>query len=128
MCDSAEHAAVRMNDAMRINSAEDLDVYCLAYSLAMQIFEVSKRFPPEERYALTSQIRRSSRSTALNLREAWAKRIYESQFVSKLAPEAVLGLAPQATEGRRSATQNRNVRGGGVVRCGHRPDGSRHFG
>ncbi len=69
---------------MRINSAEDLDVYCLAYSLAMQIFEVSKRFPPEERYALTSQIRRSSRSTAFNLREAWAKRRYESHFVSKL--------------------------------------------
>jgi four helix bundle protein len=75
---------VRRSEAMRINSAEELRVYRLAYSLAMHIFEISKRFPPEERYALTSQIRRSSRSTALNLREAWAKRRYESHFVSKL--------------------------------------------
>jgi len=50
----------------------------------MGIFELSKRFPPEERYALTSQIRRSSRSVCLNLREAWAKRRYEAHFVSKL--------------------------------------------
>lgn len=45
---------------------------------------MSKRFPPEERYALTGQIRRSSRSVCLNLREAWAKRRYEAHFVSKL--------------------------------------------
>src|SRR5688500_4063268 len=50
----------------------------------MKIFEVSKRFPPEERYALTGQIRRSSRSVCLNLREAWAKRRYAAHFVSKL--------------------------------------------
>ena len=50
----------------------------------MEIFESSKAFPPEERYALTSQIRRSSRSICLNLREAWAKRRYEAHFVSKL--------------------------------------------
>ena len=48
------------------------------------MFEASKRFPPEEKYALTSQIRRSSRSVCLNLREAWAKRRYEAHFVSKL--------------------------------------------
>ena len=55
-----------------------------AYALAMRIFEISRRFPHEERYALTGQIRRSSRSICLNLREAWAKRRYEAHFVSKL--------------------------------------------
>src|SRR5437879_12618680 len=68
----------------RINSAKDLDVYRLAYELAMAIFELSKRFPPEEKFALTGQIRRSSRSVCLNLREAWAKRRYEGHFISKL--------------------------------------------
>src|SRR6266699_1319172 len=69
---------------MRINSAKDLDVYKKAYELAMKVFEVSKGFPPEERFALTGQVRRSSRSVCLNLREAWAKRRYEAHFVSKL--------------------------------------------
>ena len=69
---------------MRLNSAKDLEVYKKAYRLAMRIFEVSKRFPPEERFALTGQIRRSSRSVCLNLREGWAKRRYEAHFVSKL--------------------------------------------
>ena len=68
----------------RIESAKDLRVYKLAYELAMQIFELTKKFPSEEKYALTSQIRRSSRSICLNLREAWAKRRYEAHFVSKL--------------------------------------------
>jgi hypothetical protein len=54
----------------RINSAKDLVVYKAAYELAMKIFELSKRFPTEEKFALTSQIRRSSRSVCLNLREA----------------------------------------------------------
>src|SRR3990172_1233167 len=69
---------------MRLNSAKDLEVYKKAYDLAMTIFELSKKFPLEERFALTSQIRRSSRSVCLNLREAWAKRRYEAHFVSKL--------------------------------------------
>jgi len=69
---------------MRINSAKDLDVYKKAYELAMRIFELSKHFPPEERFALTGQVRRSSRSVCLNLREAWAKRRYEAHFISKL--------------------------------------------
>jgi len=68
----------------RINSAKDLAVYKAAYELAMKIFELSKRFPTEEKFALTSQIRRSSRSVCLNLREAWAERRYEAHFVSKL--------------------------------------------
>ena len=67
-----------------IRSAKELRVYIKAYELSMRIFEISKRFPPEERYALTSQVRRSSRSVCTNLREAWAKRRYEAHFVSKL--------------------------------------------
>jgi four helix bundle protein len=66
---------------MRINSAKDLEVYKKACALAMQLFEISKSFPSEERYALTNQIRRSSRSVCLNLREAWAKRRYEAHFI-----------------------------------------------
>ena len=69
---------------MQIRSAKELDVYRKAYELAMRIFDASRTFPAEERYALTSQIRRSSRSVCLNLREAWAKRRYEAHFVSKL--------------------------------------------
>jgi four helix bundle protein len=69
---------------MIIRSAKELEVYRKAYELAMLIFQVSKRFPPEERYALTGQIRRSSRSVCMNLREAWAKRRYTAHFVSKL--------------------------------------------
>lgn len=69
---------------MQINSAKELRVYKKAYELAMRVFELSKNFPPEERFALTGQIRRSSRSVCLNLREAWAKRRYEAHFISKL--------------------------------------------
>jgi four helix bundle protein len=69
---------------MQIESAKDLDVYKLANEFAMEIFEITKSFPSEEKYALTSQIRRSSRSICLNLREAWAKRRYAAHFVSKL--------------------------------------------
>jgi four helix bundle protein len=70
---------------MQLNSAKELDVYKKAYELAMTIFRVSKQFPDEEHFALTSQIRRSSRSVCLNLREAWAKRRYGAHFVNKLA-------------------------------------------
>ena len=63
----------------------DLKVYQLAYKLAMEIFEESKSFPKEERYSLTDQIRRSSRSVCANLGEAWRKRRYEAAFVSKLS-------------------------------------------
>jgi four helix bundle protein len=64
---------------------KDQEVYKAGYRLAMLVYRLSRAFPPEERYALTSQVRRSSRSICLNLREAWAKRRYSSQFVSKLA-------------------------------------------
>lgn len=69
---------------MRLNSAKDLEVYHKGYELAMKVFQVSKSFPPEEKFSLISQIRRSSRSVCLNLREAWAKRRYDAHFVSKL--------------------------------------------
>ena len=69
---------------MQIKSAKDLTVYKKAYELAMEVFAISKSFPAEERYSLTDQIRRSSRSVCTNLREAWSKRRYEAHFVSKL--------------------------------------------
>ena len=69
---------------MAVKSAKELEVYKKAYALAMDIFKASKTFPAEEKYALTSQMRRSSRSVSMNLREAWAKRRYEAHFVSKL--------------------------------------------
>ena len=70
---------------MQINSAKDLNVYIRAYSLSMEIFHESKDWPVEERYSLTDQVRRSSRSVCANLREAWAKRRYEAHFLSKLS-------------------------------------------
>ena len=69
---------------MSVKSVKELTVYVKAYRLSMLIFQVSKRFPPEERYALTGQIRRSSRSVCMNLREAWAKRRYALHFTNKL--------------------------------------------
>ena len=69
---------------MQIRSAKELRVYQKGYELAMKVLRASLTFPSEERYAATSQIRRSSRSVCLNLREAWAKRRYEAHFISKL--------------------------------------------
>ena len=69
---------------MPVRSAKELTVYKKGYALAMRVFQISKQFPAEERFALTGQIRRSSRSVCNNLREAWAKRRYPSHFVSKL--------------------------------------------
>jgi four helix bundle protein len=70
---------------MAVRDVKELTVYIKAYRVAMEFFELSKSFPAEERYALTSQGRRSSRSVCHNLREAWAKRRYEAHFVSKLS-------------------------------------------
>jgi four helix bundle protein len=63
----------------------DLKVYQLAYKLAMEIFKESKSFPREERYSLTDQIRRSSRSVATNIAEGFRKRRYPNMFTSKMA-------------------------------------------
>jgi len=72
------------SSASVIKTIRDLKVYALAYRLAMEIFEVTKKFPREEAYALTDQLRRSSRSVAGNIREGYAKRKYEQVFVRHL--------------------------------------------
>ncbi|MBS3742661.1 MAG: four helix bundle protein [Candidatus Cloacimonetes bacterium] len=69
---------------MYVKSAKELDVYKLAYKQAIEIFDISKNFPEEEKYSLTNQIRRSSRSVCANLREAWSKRRYIAHFISKI--------------------------------------------
>jgi four helix bundle protein len=66
-------------------SHRDLEVYQRAFEAAFGIFEASKAFPREEAYALTDQIRRSSRSVCANLAEAWRKRRYQAAFTSKLS-------------------------------------------
>ena len=73
---------------MNYRGYKDLKVYQLAYKLAMDIFEITKSFPNEERYSLTDQIRRSSRSVPGNIAEAWKKRIYPKMFVSKIIDAA----------------------------------------
>jgi four helix bundle protein len=70
---------------MKIREHTELEVYKKAFDAAMLIFEMSKKFPKEETYSLTDQIRRSSRSVCANLAEAWRKRRYKAAFVSKLS-------------------------------------------
>jgi four helix bundle protein len=69
----------------RIKSHRDLEVYQIACDTAMELFELSKKFPKEETYSLTDQVRRSSRSVAANIVEAWRKRRYPLVFVNKLS-------------------------------------------
>ena len=71
-----------MNDP--IKSQFELDVYKIAFDAAMRIFELTKSYPSEERFSLTDQIRRSSRSVCANLSEAWRKRRYPAAFICKL--------------------------------------------
>jgi four helix bundle protein len=71
-----------------VRNHEDWEVYQIAFEAAMKIFELTQRFPKEERYSLTDQIRRSSRSVCANLAEAWRKRIYKAAFISKLSDSA----------------------------------------
>lgn len=70
---------------MKIRSHKELEVYQLAFEAAMKIFKLSKKFPQEEKYSLTDQIRRSSRSVCSNLSEAFRKRKYPKSFVAKLS-------------------------------------------
>lgn len=67
-----------------IKHFRDLDVYQKAFKAAMRIYEITKSFPNEEKYSLTDQIRRSSRSVCSNLAEAWRKRKYTAVFKNKL--------------------------------------------
>jgi len=68
----------------QIRSFRDLRVYQEAFDLQQEIFKISKKWPGEEKYALTDQVRRSSRSIGANIAESWAKRPYPAHFVSKL--------------------------------------------
>jgi four helix bundle protein len=70
---------------VNIRHFRELEVYRLGMESAMRIFEVSKLFPREEKYSLTDQIRRSSRSVSTNIAEGWRKRRYPNAFVSKLS-------------------------------------------
>jgi len=70
---------------MKIRSHRDLEVYKLSFDAAMKLFVLTKRFPKEELYSLTDQIRRSSRSVCSNQAEAFRKRRYPKAFVSKLS-------------------------------------------
>ena len=68
----------------KVSSFRELEVYKVCRQLAKDIFELSKRFPKEEMYSLTDQIRRASRSSGAQIAEAWGKRRYEKHFISKL--------------------------------------------
>jgi len=67
-----------------IMKIKDLKVYKLSYKLAMEIFRLTRNFPKEEKYSLTDQVIRSSRSVAMNIREGYAKRKYEKLFIRHL--------------------------------------------
>ena len=82
--EGGKETGVRGVDKMVAKSAKDLRIYQKAYGLAMEIFQLSRKWPSEEKFSLTDQIRRSSRSVCANLREAWAKRRYAAHFISKL--------------------------------------------
>ena len=69
----------------KIISHCDLEVFQKAFAAAMELFEISKSYPKEERYSLTDQMRKASRSVCANLAEAWRKRRYEGAFISKLS-------------------------------------------
>lgn len=68
----------------KVNSFKELEVYQFAFKIQQEIFVLSKRWPKQEDYSLTDQIRRSSRSIGANLAESWAKRRYPAHFLAKL--------------------------------------------
>jgi four helix bundle protein len=81
---------------MAVRNVKELEVYQRAYALAMEIFKTSKVFPVDERYALTSQIRRSSRSVAMNLREAWLRPVEEYwRRADRIGALCLKDLSPQ---------------------------------
>jgi four helix bundle protein len=67
-----------------IKAILDLEIFNLSYKYAMEIFQVTRNFPKEEKYSLTDQIIRSSRSIAANIAEGWGKRVYENEFKRSL--------------------------------------------
>jgi four helix bundle protein len=80
---------------MYAKSFRDLEVYQYSRELAREIFEVTKKFPKEEMYSLTDQIRRSGRSVGAQIAEAWGKRRYEAHFISKLTDSEAEQLESQ---------------------------------
>lgn len=84
--DKNESANRRIGESAKkpVRHFRDLEVYQNALAAGLRVYELTKRFPVEERYALTDQIRRSSRSVCANIAEGWRKRRYEAAFVSKL--------------------------------------------
>jgi four helix bundle protein len=85
MRDRVFFGKIRINNKkVMATGVENLLVYQKAFELAMKIFEETKRFPKEEKYSLTDQVRRSSRSVCANMAEAYRKRRYPSHFISKL--------------------------------------------
>lgn len=70
---------------MKIENFRELRVYEAAMNAALEIFNISKSFPSEEKYSLTDQIRRSSRSVCANIGEAWRKRRYIAAFIAKIS-------------------------------------------
>lgn len=95
-----------MGAPRKLESHEDLEVYQLAFRAARRIFEISKRFPREETYSLTEQIRKSSRSVCTGIAEGWRRRRYEAAFVNKL----------NESEGEAAETQ---VWGAFALDCGY---------
>jgi len=95
----------------------ELRVYQLAFDSAIRIYEITKRFPVEERYSLTDQIRRSSRSVCANVAEAWRRRRYPKSFVNKLsdadgeAAETIVWLDFALRFGYLSADEHRELTG-----------------
>ena len=83
-----------------IKSHTELQVYQKAFGASMEIFRHSQSFPKEERYSLTDQVRRSSRSVCSNLAEAWRKRRYSAAFVAKLNDAEAEAARGHAGEGR----------------------------
>ena len=79
----------------KIEGHTDLDVYRLAFTAACRIFEISKRFPREETYSLTDQIRRASRAVCSGIAEGWRRRRYEAAFVNKLNEAEAEGAETQ---------------------------------
>src|SRR6476660_4223294 len=84
-CQSISHFFLELEMSEKIRTHRDLECYKRAFSAAMTIFEATRNFPAEERFSLTDQMRRSSRSVCANLAEAWRKRRYHAAFVSKLS-------------------------------------------
>ena len=84
-----------MPEKAPIKTFSDLEVYQSSHNLAMKIFVLTKIFPVEERYSLTDQIRRSSRSVCVNLSEGYRKRIYPAHFISKCSDADMENSATQ---------------------------------